>query len=268
MLLQRAVNFINSRPTLRHAAMSALVARKVAYTWLDRERDRDKLMVNIGGGEYFRRHWKVLDHVSEGYRHAGGSIDYPFDLWTDQPFPFATGTVAMFFCSHTLEHIPGEHCQHILDEMHRCLRPGGATRITMPDFDLGYAAYRDGDIDFFVKYDGDTIEDRFLEFFATHQRSEKTPAEVRAAFETLSQEAFADALTESIPRQSQRECCNNHINWWTYDKLSRMLRQAGFDRVYRSQPQGSRFAEMRGLGRQTGFDSTHPELSLFVEAIR
>jgi len=47
-----------------------------------------------------------------------------------------------------------------------------------------------------------------------------------------------------------------------------MLKYAGFKAINKSNPQKSRFIEMRGIGRNTGFDSTHPEISLFVEAIK
>ena len=47
-----------------------------------------------------------------------------------------------------------------------------------------------------------------------------------------------------------------------------MLRQSGFRQVYRSSEQGSLFDEMRGKGRNNGFDSTNPEISLVVEAVK
>jgi hypothetical protein len=78
----------------------------------------------------------------------------------------------------------------------------------------------------------------------------------------------------------QKDKAGYHINWFNYAKLERMLRQAGFGTVYRSAPQQSRFAELRGMGgwlatgdvleitRMLGLDTTHPGISLYVEAVK
>jgi len=47
-----------------------------------------------------------------------------------------------------------------------------------------------------------------------------------------------------------------------------MLTKAGFRPIYRSTSLGSRFPEMRGKGRDQGFDSSHPEISIFIEAVK
>ena len=78
---------------------------------------------------------------------------------------------------------------------------------------------------------------------------------------------FADYYTEKIPRDSQKKMVGNHINWWNYEKISKMLTGAGFRKVYRSTPGGSHFTEMKAGGKN-GFDYTRPEISLFVEAVR
>ena len=50
--------------------------------------------------------------------------------------------------------------------------------------------------------------------------------------------------------------------------MKTFLITAGFKNIYLSNPQQSKFHEMRGYGRNTGFDSTHPEFSIFVEAVK
>jgi len=91
----------------------------------------------------------------------------------------------------------------------------------------------------------------------------------------MSKEKFADFYTQQIPQDSQRKNTGNHINWWNYDKIYKMLIKAGFKNVYRSTAQGSHFSEMLGMGFNSnyfawmsGFDVTHPELSFFVEAVK
>jgi predicted SAM-dependent methyltransferase len=244
------------------------VMRKKLFSIVDRTLDLQKVMINIGGGHYFRRHWKVLDFPSKHYNYLGGSIDYAFDLTSEGPFPLSDSTVSFFYSSHTFEHIPQEYCQYIFNEMFRCLKPGGAVRIMLPDFDLAYNAFAKNDIDFFVKYPGASIEEKLLNFLASYLQDKVPEEKVREDFRSMTKEEFAEYYTQQIPRESQRENPGSHINWWNYEKLHSMLKQAGFEEIYRSTLQSSRFPEMQGVGRHNGFDSTHPELYFIVEAIK
>jgi predicted SAM-dependent methyltransferase len=234
----------------------------------DRKQDAEKLMVNIGSGIYYRRHWRTLDFPSAWYPYPDYMVSYKFDLTGGAPFPFEDDAVAFFFCSHTIEHIPQEFCQHIFNEVYRCLRPGGAFRITTPDFDKGYNAYARGDESYFDKYPGNCIEERFLNYFATYMQGRISPEEFRQRYDNMSKAEFADSFTSAIPRESQLEHNGNHINWWNFEKFEQMFKEAGFTEIYQSQAQQSRFPEMRGFGRLDGFDTTHPEISIFVEAIK
>jgi hypothetical protein len=56
----------------------------------------------------------------------------------------------------------------------------------------------------------------------------------------------------------------NHISWWTHNKVARYLREAGFSTVYRSGRNQSASPLMRNSDL---FDSTHPQMSIYVEAI-
>lgn len=57
----------------------------------------------------------------------------------------------------------------------------------------------------------------------------------------------------------------NHMNWWTEDKVCSFLAEAGFSDVYRS---GWGQSVFRPLRNTSLFDSTHPRISLFVEATK
>ena len=124
-----------------------LVAKKT-FALVDRRTDAENVMVNIGGGVFIKRHWKNLDYSSDSYPYKLSYLDHNFDLTSAEPFPFRNGAVKFFYSSHALEHIPQEFCDHIFGEFHRCLRPGGAVRLTMPDYDKIYQGYRQGRADF------------------------------------------------------------------------------------------------------------------------
>ena len=278
-LLRRIKDFIRSHRVLNNvrrailtlmgnSKLQARCIRKAVWKALDRKVDEEKLMVNIGGGHFFKRHWRVLDYPVGYYDWMPYAVDYHFDLTSGKRFPFRDNLVTYFFSAHTLEHIPQEHCQHIFDELFRSLKPGGAVRLSMPDFDNAYEAFKENNISFFSKYAGDSIEEKFLDFFATALRNEISGDQFRRDISRMTKEEFADNYTGLIGRHAQAENAGNHINWWNYNKAEKMLRSAGFTEVYQSREQESRFADMKGRGRYCGFDSTHPELSFFIEAVK
>jgi len=225
-------------------------------------------MINIGGGEYVRRHWKVLDYISSHYQYNNIYVDYHFDLTSNLPLPFSDNSVEFFFTSHTLEHIPQEFCQFILNEIYRCLKIGGAVRFNMPNFDLAYEAFGKQDSSFFKKQKGKDIGEKFLDFFATYFKGKVPLKEITEKYKTMGKSEFADHFTLKVPRDYHKKFSGNHVNWWNFEKLNKMCGKSGFKKAYNSKAQGSKFTELRGKGKYSGFDSTNPELSLFVEAIK
>ncbi len=225
-------------------------------------------MINIGGGDYHRRYWSVLDFPSEHYSYDPKKIQYIFDLTSGKPLPFRDKTVKFFFSAHTFEHIPQEHCQHIFNELFRCLEKDGAIRITSPDFDKGYEAYSKKNKNFFVKFPGDNIHQKFLNFFATYFMEKTSKRELEKNFKEMNKNDFADYYTLKVPRDYQKSHGGDHINWWNFEKAKKMLYKAGFRKIFLSKKQQSQFHEMRGRGRGKGFDSTHPEISFFCEAVK
>ena len=207
-------------------------------------------MVNVGGGLFFRPHWQVLDHVSAYYPFARRFIDHDARPLLAAPFPFANGAVTYFYSAHTLEHIPQEHCPCILGEIYRCLKPGGAVRLNMPDYDGMREAVAVGNRDYFQPQlaNGLSMEEAVVEQIATERIGKVDPAQVRRDYEAMTPAEFADHYTAAASREVQKDMGGYHINWFTEEKLAAMLREAGFTQVYRSLPQGSRFARTQGQG--------------------
>ena len=231
-------------------------------------------MVNIGGGAYYRKHWKVLDYQSFHYRIPSYYIDYNFDLASNNPLPFKTNSVNFFYSSHTLEHIPQEFCQNIFNEFYRCLKKGGAVRLALPDFDKIFEAYRNNEKTIFnsVFFKNKQEENyrKFLDFFATYMKNKVSKNEFDENFRSMKKEEFADYYTFKIPRNNQKIHGGFHINWWNFEKAEKMLKRAGFKEKYRSSSQKSCFLEMRCKknGKIFGFDDTYPEISFFIEALK
>jgi len=172
------------------------------------------------------------------------------------------------YSQHTLEHIPQEFCQHIFDEIHRCLKPGGAVRIMVPDFDLAKKAFLANDLNFDRDWTTGPISTKFLAVFASYYIDKLSLEEIKNKIETMGFEKYADFLTSNIPRESQKDH-SGHINWWNFEKLHKMLKNAGFKQIYRSYPQKSKFPEIRGeTDVRSSFDHTLWYMSVIVEAIK
>jgi ubiquinone/menaquinone biosynthesis C-methylase UbiE len=240
------------------------------------------IRVNIGGGNFIRPGWLSMDYQSESYPYQLSLLDHNFDLTSGEPFPFADNSVDFFYSQHTLEHIPQEHCDFIFAEMYRCLKPGGAVRLNMPDYDLAYAAAKAGNFDFFPNRADirSSLALCLVERFASGLIGRIEAAEAERDLAAMDKEEFAEIYAARVPRETQLENFGNHISWWNYAKLERMFKAAGFSQVYNSAPQQSRFSEMRGKGhflgleklvaldKLTGFDSAHQKESVYAEAIK
>lgn len=245
-------------------------------------RGRESIRINIGGGNFIKPGWLSMDYHSQDYPYRLSLLDYNFDLTSRRPLPFADNSVDFFYSQHTLEHIPQEYCPFIFAEMHRCLKPGGAARVNMPDFDAAYDAARGGRLDYFRPKDHlpPSPAMYLIERFATGLIGRVDAAEVERDLVALGKEEFADRYAMRVPRDPETLDLSNHINWWNYAKLERLFKSAGFSTVYKSAPQQSRFPEMRGrshcfgleklvaLDKLTGFDSAYPNDSVYAEAVK
>ena len=58
----------------------------------------------------------------------------------NRPLPYRDCSFEFIYSSHVLDHFPLARAQRIVQEAHRCLKPGGVLRISVPD--LAYCAQR------------------------------------------------------------------------------------------------------------------------------
>ena len=89
--------------------------------------------------------------------------------------------------------------------------------------------------------------------------------ELNDKFKEMSMEDALDFIISKTDLKVQIENPGFHINWFTEEKIRKMLKIAGFTGLFRS-----------GWGQSTNpilrntdlFDTTHPEMSLYFEAIK
>jgi predicted SAM-dependent methyltransferase len=250
-----------------------------------------RLFYNIGAGGFSHPCWTNIDYQSEWYarnaKKTRAGISY--DLLSLEPMPLAEDSAEIIYTSHTIEHITDDAAHFVFNECRRCLKPGGTLRITAPDIDLDHQAYCDKDRQFFywakryskprkwrkAHYNGPLDQASLEQLFLIHFATSTSMFHADGAPERVDDEAFRELLmsrplnealdhcTAMCPLDIQRRYPGNHINWWNHDKLTAALSQAGFTQIQRSAYGQSRCPVLRNTNH---FDSTHPKLSLYVEA--
>ncbi len=243
---------------------------------------------NIGAGSFAHPYWTNVDFATDWYGIVQTSF-IQYDLMALQPLPIESDSAELIYSSHTVEHVSQSAVQNMLDESYRALKPGGGLRITTPDIVLDHAAYRRGDRHYYYWVEGwsrpetyqrlykrppntESITQLFLHHFASqlcdNDLDDTAPrkysdAEVDAIFNEQPMEQALDFFTSQC--RFNPEHPGNHMNWWSHDKLERSLRAAGFTDIYRSGYRQSKFAPMREADL---FDSTHPPISMYMEAVK
>ena len=255
----------------------------IYHKMYDNETLKRKPFYNIGAGSFYHPYWTNIDYASD--RYASDQTDFiNHDLTSDASLPIQSGSALIIYTSHTIEHIPEKDVYKLFREAYRCLKSGGIIRVTTgPDAETDYRALSNKDEDWFYWYQKDDsrelfyeppssmhIEEKWLQHvFSQLSPNNRTPSGIK-----LSPDEIKDKIDEmgfpsvmdyfaSLCRFDKNHP-NNHVSWWTNDRVIRALRSAGFSNVYRSGYQQS----VSPLMRAPLFDSVHPQISLYVEAIR
>ncbi len=239
-------------------------------------RSETPLYINIGAGNFYHPYWHNVDTPNEYYANSQvGRLHVQYDLTSHQPLPFADNSIKVAYTSHVIEHISNVDVEYLFREIYRCMQPGGYFRITCPDIDLEYDAFCRND-EAFWKWPNaygvfnTSIEQKFLDHFATaltethpdKNGNKISNSEIREVLGRLPKEQALDYFISQLPSGFQKNYVGDHINWFNCDKISTMLRAANFTAMYESRFGQSHCAILRDKHL---FDSTCPELSLYVE---
>ena len=250
-----------------------------------------KKFYNIGAGTFNHPVWTNVDFYSDWYsdNRKNTKRGIVYDLLSLEKIPIETESAEIVYTSHTLEHVTDEAAQNVLNESFRILKKGGGIRITTPNIDLAYNAFRNKDRYFFIdvsykklvqsgveiikpKHDA-SIEQLFLAFFAVststlHNFGAKekiSDKKLNELFFKMDKESMLNYCTSRCPLEIQKKFPQTHINWFNFEKISKMLKIAGFQKIYPSQYGQS----IIGILRNTFyFDTSHPRMSLYVDAIK
>ena len=123
--------------------------------------------LNIGPGKWKKSGWKTLDH----YRFAS----FHMDLRTTDPLPLEDNVITKAFCSHCIEHIEDHHLENLLKELYRCMKSGAIFRVSCPDAQLAFDAYRYGDTEWFEWMKNTNIGAMLVNTFVSYESATGGP---------------------------------------------------------------------------------------------
>ena len=243
-----------------------------------------KPFFNIGSGSFSHPYWTNIDYVTDWYEGVQSNI-INHDLMSLTPLPVNSESAEIIYTSHTIEHISEEAVQYLFNEAYRTLSKGGIFRITTgPDADLDYAALLRKDIHWFYwdlyqdskgAFPSPLIQSNIAERWLHHVASclsnlSHTPSSVKFTenqiWEIINNNTMEEALNHftSLCKYNPSYPAD-HISWWNYSKIEKYLRNAGFEAILKS---GYRQSSSPLMRKSELFDSTHPQISVYVEAIK
>jgi len=254
---------------------------------------KNKRFYNIGAGSFSHPFWTNLDFDSDWYlkNRDNTRMGIQYDLLSLKPIPINSNSAEIVYSSHTIEHIPDKAAQFVFEEVYRILNKNGVFRLTTPNIELAYRAYQENDLEYFhhiYRYSLDpirvngieviqdkrkaSIEQLFLFHFASslstlHNLGNKkfTDKEIKKIFFEKDLKSALNYCTFFCSLDIQKKFPGTHINWWNKEKIFDMLKKAGFTKVFLS-GYGQSFSPV--LRNTYYFDNTHPEMSLYGEAIK
>lgn len=251
---------------------------------------RQRRFLNIGAGSFQHQFWTNLDYHSDWYAGQQAGTEFiNHDLESLKPIQLEDGFAEEIYTSHTIEHLSDEAVRVMFKEARRLLKPGGRFRITTPDTDLFYLAWKNNDVGFYYWRDFYSHPDIcthlnteplnkfglgqiFLFNIATHisaitktnQLKKISDSELEDLFNRLPYEEALNYLCSLCPVEEQRKNPGFHRNWHNENKIRRMLLEAGFKLIYKSGYGQSRAPAMRDV---TLFDLQDPKVSIYMEAV-
>ncbi len=241
----------------------------------------DNTLINIGSGDWECDGWTNLDYSSEWYSTAHEGRNYiEYDIRNDD-IPYDDNSVDCIYCSHVIEHIEDIYDQKMFRESYRVLKKGGIIRIACPDAEFLWNMTKQGK-DWWVwrkrwceRFGANWDELRPVDFLV---REVATPrmkgigyldgtsegiCDYNNIFDTMNSNEFFAYITDGLVFNAEH--VGDHINFWTYEKLSQELRDAGFSGIFKSKYAGSLSPFMKS---REYFDLKEPGMSLYVEAIK
>jgi predicted SAM-dependent methyltransferase len=186
-------------------------------------KQKAEINLHLGCGKRIFKNFINIDV----YKDKGIDIQLNFT----NPLPFDTDTVNLIYSEHVLEHLFKPVAEKLLQECFRVLKTGGRLRIGVPDAEIYFTKYKDGDKAFFsnIKHLGGATEPL------------ETPI---------------DVINQMFRMGGA------HLFAWDYDTMRKAMEKAGFRKIEKS-TSGASSHPILCLD-----DPEHAFETLYVEAVK
>ena len=198
--------------------------------------------------------WETIDLVNS---------DYKIDLRKMYKLPFEDESAVLIYSCHLIEHINDQQAQHLFNEIYRILKIKGRVRLACPDIDKAIKAYKNNFIYFFkgtinsfipriekgdFKEESIQLHNLLLNVFACYNGRLDS-----SGIEVVSKSTVDKKLNELNKYEFAKWCLSqlksnriyDHINGYDINKLSAMLKKAGFKKVKRCKYRESEIKDFR-----------------------
>lgn len=232
--------------------------------------------INFGPGSFWHKYWQTADRTYDGqtWSELRGNgyemrIDIAWNLLEGARVDCPDNSIHLCYSSHVVEHAWDADVAAFFAEVYRILRRGGVFRVTCPDASLGVRAWRRGDADYYMRHRGKPPAYGLLNdcSLVTHPDNgfrvrPHTADAFLSGFPTVFE--ALDRASELSDRQLQHRV-GAHVNWFSGKKLTRLLEQAGFKRIYESRYGQSISPVLRDTRY---FDKTDPHMTCYIDALK
>lgn len=250
---------------------------------------KEKRFYNIGAGSFYHPYWTNVDFYNNWYKKDQENIGIHFDLMKCESLPIDTNSAEIVYTSHVIEHIDDKAVKNLFEEAYRVLKIGGIFRVTAPDVNLWYRAFKAKDRNLFrdsIKYYSNP---EIMESLELNSMSEATLGSIIQYYfsattspltkydnsKKFSDEELHKIFNEKDYEEALTYICSfskfdsnkagYHINWVNANKVLKMMKETGFSNCYVSAYGQSANPILRDVNF---FDNTVPEWSFYVEAVK
>ena len=217
-------------------------------------------------------HWTSIDLIPESSPHFSKFKNQKSqDLVSeDSQLP---NNIWQIYSSHFFEHLNLHQVRQLLKKCFDHSATGSTLRIVVPDADIILDRYAHGDINFFNPLLPILASDKLEPTLENHalvilnQANSQNPKALELLLSFKKGQIDSSEIIHELNKLSETTSNDsegrNHLTCFNYDYLEGLLKEAGYKHIEKSFFMGSRTEEMRETPL---FDSTHPWMSLYVEA--
>lgn len=246
----------------------------------------------FGPGSFRHSYWTNIDRRYNGHGWTevrrfsiDNTPDIEWNFFSKQQLPVDDNSFYLAYCSHVIEHGFDEDVKFLLNEIYRTLKKNGIIRLVCPDAEIFYEMYSNKEFHQIInylsvrshripyttmlnqKYDLELHSIYFILDMFSLLRNKKNPVflENKEAIDFFKRNNFYKALdiAQNFSSRELQHQIAGHVNWFTFEKLSYFLQQAGFKNIKK---RGYLQSANQLFQDPILFDKTDKEFSIYVEA--